>query len=221
MSNLPIELYYNEVFKYLKPIDLVILSKVNIFYKKILNEEINKKFKKWSNLKRYFNNPEFFTELLSKDCIISGSFLLQFLLNEIYMNSDIDIYLTEESSIFMKEYLLMEGYLFSGKTDFGEYIEIMEKNDNEPFIVENYVKYGLPPLKIQLIVSKNSLKLIKHFDFNIVKNYFDGKKMYINKNLINKTEIITKYEYENLSNLQKRRIKKYKKRGFNFTIVTN
>lgn len=215
MINLPVELYYNEVFKYLKPIDLVILSKVNSFYKKILNEEIKKKFEKWSNLNRFFNNPEFFSQLLSKNCVISGSFLVQFLLNEIYKGSDIDIYLTEDSAVFMRDYLLMEEYSFTASTDFSEYKDIVEKNDNEPFIVENYSKYDnwLGLMKIQLIISKNPLKLIKCFDFNIVKNYFDGEKMYVNESCVAKTEILTNV---NLSNVQKRRMEKYKKRGFNF-----
>lgn len=313
MNTLPNELYQN-VFNHLRPIDLVVFAQTNSRNNIITNNELTIKFEKWDRLKAFFINPKAFVQLFNQNCLISGSILVQFLLNESY-NGDIDIYLTKSEVSGVKEFLKSEGFTFghlqnqyggnkSDTTDsnfdlttddsssdnssdvssdnfssdnssdftgpnFTEYrdnsdtssdvssetsdssssfndlsptnstyiinrdnmisrnvqdYDVIIKKEQEYFSVETFSKQcnqnkdNYTICKVQLIITNDPIDRIKKFDFNIVKNYYDGKNLYFSKSLLNKTEELSFYQLQNLTFTQKDRMAKYISRGFKFLI---
>jgi hypothetical protein len=309
MNNIPSELY-TSIFNYLRPIDLHMIARVDNKRKNITNYEITSRFENWNRLRTFFKNPKKFLSLFNKNCILSGSIILQFLLNESY-NGDIDVYLTESEYHNFKDFLTSENFSFvSSESEYdpdselesesesdsesdtdsesssesdseyegssesdseyegssqndspqydppqyreedtmsgGNYSDYRDTTDtlsdtssdsddpfanyndlsptSEYFRVETFSRDCLPnkenytTCNVQLIITNDPLKSIRDFDFDIVKNYYNGENLYFNKNIINKTEIISIDKIFTLPTKQQERMKKYISRGFKFLI---
>jgi hypothetical protein len=299
MNNLPNELYTN-IYNYLRPIDLHMIARVDNKRKNITNNEITSRFENWNRLRAFFKNPKKFLSLFNKNCILSGSIIVQFLLNESY-NGDIDVYLTQSEYHNFKDFLTSENFSFvsseseyegesesesdsesdsEGESEYessseydspqydppqyhrdteyesetesdssqsgGNYSNYRDTidtssdtssdsedrfanyNDLTPthqyFTVETYSrdclsnKENYTTCNVQLIITNDPLKSIRDFDFDFVKNYYNGENLYFNRNLINKTEIISIDKIFTLPTKQQNRMKKYISRGFKFLI---
>ncbi len=146
------------------------------------------------------------------DCFISGSFIIQSILNENYY-SDIDIYIlyNEDTMNFLDSYLeefIIDTYsCYDGSEDQSNYFKVVD--------------YKINCNNVQLIYIKDDFKkFINHFDFDICKNYYDIKKNLfyshsINQVLYKKFEFkVGKWDFFDTSY----RAKKYQDRGFQMNI---
>lgn len=238
-----------KVFEYLRPIDLICIKSINkqiganadkVLEFKWSSSPIFKDFMPKNLLKNHFTEvqqilpqikPEFLPSNLlqfiknlntywQKDCIISGSCILQFLLDEIYDDYDIDIFIDNRKVPQMINFLFLTGYTIdtiwkkNNYSKFGKYVQIM-----------NFAKTFKGKYRIQLIIVNrfrtSPVDIVRNFDFTIVKNYFDGRHLHIT----NKDYILRKYDKITTSQVEKykcaERIQKYKQRGITFELVVD
>jgi hypothetical protein len=217
-----------DIFEYLRPIELLKYKGLNHEYYNICMYLFNLKIKK----SRLFKNIDCVDELFSffnKKCVLSGSCLLQFLLNEDYYeysktidyntmniiyeshNTDIDIFLTQANYELLDEFLIDNDYIKISKGNSYSNLSNLGIND---FKVYDYVKNKQT---IQLICVYNTYKSVYSFDLKIVKNMYDGKNCFTNvETLLTKNESIY---YKTFFKNSRLRIKKYIKRGFTFNII--
>lgn len=218
MNNLPTELYKN-IFASLKVFELSILSKTDVFYRKLITEEIESRFIQCNRLKNFFNNTKEFHGLLNENCLLSGSMMIQFLLNETYSSCDVDIYITGETSdLPIIKFLEKEKYKYCPNDPLNaEYRHCSGILNIKTFYKKcKGWKQDFSLLKkVQLIISNNSTDIINNFDFNIAKNYYDGTTVFITESLATKTEIIF---CDDIRKISKERLEKYLTRGFKFEI---
>ena len=202
-----------KILNNLRPIDLIQIKSLNKYLYSIIKYNLEKRFKKSHIFNGFFTN-EVYT-LLNKKCVLSGSCLLQFLLDERYPEYDIDIFLDDRNYPKMINYLFKIGYRIvyawnrNTYSEWDKYVQIMNfKKDN---------------FKVQLILSNKvkstPIDIVKNFDFDILKNYYDGSSLRI----LDKISIADKVTIVNLSESRGykfvERIKKYKERGITFKII--
>ncbi len=171
------------------------------------------------NLTKYFTLSErmIFLKLLNKNVLISGSFLLSVIINETFKDQDLDIYIDNYSEYkLVKKFLTDCNYKKINKLIYyksNEYKNIVNINKIITFIKNDK--------KIDIVFNKNNYLLIKYnFDLDIVKNYFDGKYIYV----YDKTKLELKIDYISKNKLTKcvsNRIIKYRNRGFKIYITEN
>jgi hypothetical protein len=203
-----------------------------------VNEEIKKKITKFleirtlssisKKLEEVFENSihEFLRALKESYAVISGSFLLQNILNEFYEFSDVDIYIPTSLNFSKPSYKPQTPLDIFCKKHIRNANECCDYEDIAPEIdfVRNYKN---DKIKIQLVfVNTECIKsfILKYFDFNVCKNIYDGNKLYIEdiKNLLNKEILFPSIDYFIIEDtIDQRsvdkflsRIVKYKKRGF-------
>lgn len=245
MDKLPIELY-TSISRFLRPVDMIRMSHLDSTHKVIYNNEITKRFQKWERLSAYFKHPDEFLKLFNKKCLLSGSIVLQFLLNESY-DSDIDIFLTLDNLYPVTNFLMKEKFKMKKQSnayyseDESDNSSVPTESDNEDVsdvlsedvAVDSGIariltferdcfknKYNYKNCKVQLIVTKDPIESIKNFDFNFVKNYYNGKQIYFRKEVLNKTEYMSLSDFtRNMYNSRwSMRINKYISRGFKIVI---
>jgi len=167
---------------------------------------------------------------------LTGSFLLQVISDESYDCYDIDIYVDKIDDFLKNDVMMTFNATFDATTN-----ESVLKPNNHKYItqiVKNVKNFSLKsfcstngfkkPLKIQLIETsekyKGIEKYIDTFDFDILKNYYDGNNFYIT----NLKGIQTKCASYNDIFIENRpfiwiigRIKKYHARGFTLNFGFN
>ena len=219
--------FKEEIVKYLDPKDLYNIRYVsknfcNIITFKMIKDTIKNNI--YQRLRRILgDHTDKFLELLTENSgVISGSFILQCILNETYSESDIDIYIpTPTNRSKSGIYNSLENYIYNGtmKSKFisGDNQYIYE-SDNISYIRE----YQYIDLKIQIIYifSQNNIENlwepIKNlFDFDIVKNIYseNALKIYKLSEIMEKTTTFKK-SWDLRSSIA--RYNKYSSRGFTF-----
>ena len=180
----------------------------------------------------------------SNNCVMSGSFPLQVLLNETYENSDIDFFVDHEDPKY--------DFDFTGSTissDLEMFCALDAQNKSLTYGYDEYVSdykmvckphyHKIDPRihsTVTYEMNKNNLQFVKidagkgkkdmtdyinrAFDFSFCKVVFDGEYFLIHKDIFNdvmkkKGEWFTR-DFESIEN-ELIRIVKYKKRGFTIT----
>lgn len=210
----------------------------NAITEKLINNNIKQKIH--NHLYTILKEDLGLLELLKKvNAFISGSFIIQSILNEHYDYSDIDIYIpyTQESAKLLDDYIKYESLsdTFSYGTLLTEsdtkilrvvdYRLNPQVNDgySEEFKEEKYVTLSnCPHDRLQLIYVDikpgEEQEYVNNFDFDVCKNYFNFKNVYVkNVNQLLSKHLIYKHgdwDYEKTID----RAKKYKERGFKVTI---
>lgn len=197
-----------------------------LFYKKLIFNRINSRLRK--NLKNEFNA---FMQLMREcRCVISGSFVIQCILDEKWHNSDIDIYVSHENETGATD----GGYPKSKMDDFmfntmkydgcaDSYGDICETQIR--WVRDYHGKGETGNDCIQIIginISKNyeSIRnfIYENFDLDICKNiyYYDGK---FNLSCLNIYDILskqTKFNFSHSLESSMHRYHKYIGRGVDF-----
>lgn len=166
-------------------------------------------------------DPDKFCEILEKyNLAVTGSFILQIIKDTTYSESDIDIFVPKLTTDIINDlYGLLnvkEKYRM-GKNN--TYKNVVNKKAHN--IVSQLVEFQSNKYKIQLIEPHEEygtiIKYVESFDFDICKNFFDGKKFYVNnlENIINNKTIYDEANFNDRSfNTMLHRVNKYSKRGF-------
>lgn len=154
--------------------------------------------------------------LLNKDALLSGSLLYKLLTNDhSFVNGDIDIFCTLDQANNIIKKISKHGWKFHDR-----YYNGAKRLENENMFgspthylssikdIKDFVKNDRV---IQLIICDDPKSSIDSFDFNIMKNYFDGNDLEVNnyQDMINKVITIQ-------SKVKLYRIEKYRNRGFIF-----
>lgn len=222
MDNLPNEVLFM-IFDWSTPIYICHLGKCNKKLRQLSILNFNLHLKKRITT---FNINTDLIKLINKNCVISGSFMLQLLKNVNY-ESDIDIYVKKDYEFDIINFLNVNNFKqqekkSNYKINYNNTLRRINYESSYNFYsnwgVSSYIdSFGN---KIDLIITgHDQLGLIKAFDLNIVKNYYDGN-IYYNSYLTNdKLQVIDmNFSANNRIDHFKRvkRIKKYLIRGFNF-----
>lgn len=173
------------------------------------------------------NTAKFLKLLDDENAYISGSFILQCLMNEHFNGSDIDIFLPDRhiNHVYSNpstgrgfspvEDLLYKdlGYEWKDGNEYGSHIETKQ------FKISFIRTYAKNNVNIQFIhVGNSDTKefIANTFDFNICKNIYRNKYLYVDsfEDIIYKE---TKFKYALHSGNSVERCAKYQKRGFIFT----
>ena len=217
-------IFDNIIVKYLKITDLNTLRFTYSFiFRKMKDECLLKhiKTRMIGRLKKIFNCDEYtkydsFVDIMIKTkAIISGSFVLQCILDETWENSDVDIYVSDDCKKSKMLYDFLESisqYHYSSEyKTFGYHIGHIEN-----FHSNNY--------KLQLIFVRTSKKYTlkdhnNNTGFDICKNmlYFDRKR-FMNLDLCNLNDILLRRTTFSILAIDDffYRIEKYSKRNFYF-----
>lgn len=169
-------------------------------------------------LRKFFNisNMLKFLSYLNENVYISGSFILSTILNENYVNTDIDIYIDNQYDyIKMLKFLIRSNYKLINDNN----IYFKYDTKNLIILVDTFVHNQNENMKIDIIYCKNNKEVIRdYFDLDIVKNYYDGENFYIYNliKLVNKVDYIYSHD---ITEKIKNRIIKYQNRGFNISII--
>jgi hypothetical protein len=202
LTTLPTDQLITIFSSYLRVIDIVLIKTINKECSRLCDEIIEKKIKTkletFSIDKTYFGN----------DCRLSGSSVLQILLDEEY-ETDLDIFILENKFNETIQKLLDCGY-------------VLEKdNDNYPYedsmVIKKFNEFKNKDNKlIQLIVVENIDECINNFDINIVQNYYNGINIKIKDpvNIVNKQ--IIKFDYTLIQRNLKYIIRGFELRKFQF-----
>lgn len=208
-----------KIFRFIRPIDLICIKTINRRIYNNIEKHLDLQIKN-NSIFRKFVTRDFF-KLINENCVISGSALLQFLLDEQYDKFDIDIYIRGDNENYrnMVDYLISIGYSEGihsrpdNRYNFTDSIFIMYE-----FVRDNF--------KIQLILCCKDIKtVISDFDFSFVKNYYDNSIKIFNKESILKKHSddkrranIDPHHYDPTLRSTISRIRKYIKRGFSFMV---
>lgn len=227
-----------EIIQYLKPKDcyhFALSCKIyhnNFNIKQNLINEMNQRLlcifgDKLDNFKNIFQQY---------GCFISGSFIIQCLLDEHWPNSDIDIYVPLIGNLvyypddmhmktdvdnFMFYTMGFDGY-YDGR-EVGEYRKNGTKLNDCLQYVRNYESkyYNVQIIGLEIGKSVNDIKdfVNKTFDFPICKNiyYYDRKEYVLLHNLDNIFKKETLFQTGKLMSLSIKRYHKYKNNGILFT----
>lgn len=193
-----------DIFEQMRPIDLIKIKNLNKTCKHYIDIILKKKM---NQFQKSLDAPKELFDSLNENVLMSGSCMVQYLLGEKY-NSDIDI--------FMDINILNYKTIHTKLCDNGYISDDTFSNYPSNFKVYNFEKKN--KTKIQLIVCKDVKDNISNFDFNIVKNYYDGKNFIIKdiNNLSKKKELLEFNQRQPI--LVGARIEKYINRGFKFEI---
>lgn len=170
-----------------------------------------------------------FKKLLDVDGgFITGSFIIQCILDEEWDDSDIDIFVAKSEGMTknMNPLSNINKFFDKHKFKFINYDNLSYGNDinsgNNITFIRNY---KIKQKKIQIIntsLDKGELEkfILREFDFDIVKNYYSvdnnqNKLVITNLYQIQARELVWRY-YGNFTSSIKRGLR-YKKRGFNIT----
>jgi hypothetical protein len=159
---------------------------------------------------------EFKNALKENQCIISGSFVLQCILDEHWEYSDIDIYFpTNSSNISLHEFLITDLYQSSSSGEY-EYIDQRIKS------VMNYSKQNYPKIQLVEIYDEDRMlhkQLNEISDFSVCKNvyFYDGKDNLVLSNLTGIFNKTTDFVCKGGLKDSIERYHKYRKRGFTFS----
>lgn len=223
----------NEIMTYLHPIDIYHLKSSCLFFynldmKKYIIDKINER------LFEIFGDrlSDFKQCLKNTGAVISGSFLLQCVLNERWEGSDIDIYVPIIGNNISR---IEGGYIKSALDDFmhyemkldGSHDNYAEEINNNIKWVRNYRKHfnDQSSTTIQIIglyIDKNieslQYEIDQMFDFDLCKNiyYYNGRDNIILSNLYDICNKMTHFKSSRLLRSSLERYHKYKRRGFTF-----
>lgn len=211
---------YN-IVAYIPTITIINLKQTTKYNNSIINKKVIKQTTInciYKNLQLHLGQHyDMFIELINKNSLfISGSFIIECILDEKYENSDIDVY---SYNNYKNETLNSLEILSDDKYDFrNEYQDILPINN----IINNCLPKGKILQRIQLnnttINSYETFKnhIVKNYDMDICKNIFtiinNKPKLYINNinKIISKKDIyISPITQKTMS-----RIKKYELREF-------
>ena len=192
------DIFYVILNEYISPIELIRLRCLNVDMKEVIDKILKRKMEMY---KKKLGCPMDLFSYLNKDAVLSGSCMVQYLLNEYYDNHDIDIFVNKERLEKISSYLIENKYECDKNLEF-------DARYPSRFKVYNFYKDSCT--KIQLIKCEDVKANILNFDFNIVKNYYDGKSIII-KDIIHLSK---KIEIFDNSQCQYGRIVKYIHRGF-------
>jgi len=199
----------SEVLNNLAPVDIYKLSLTSKYYYKHI--EVNKYIIKEIDIRLqniFGDKVNHFKELLiSLNAIISGSFIIQCILGEIWIRSDVDIFIPKTVDLKLDEFLLNIGCIQKYDNYNVKYLLFCEA-------VNYKMKSGQ---HIQLIkLHENNVKqyMNKTFDFDICKNIYNGKSVQIN-NMYNITHKIIDLKDVIMTDNIGERLEKYHQRGFN------
>jgi len=218
----------NELFKYIKIVDIYNLSLTSKYYHDIIKIEQHIIKEIHSRLYKIFVEDLYkFKELLKIiNGFISGSFIIQCILGDEFVSVDIDIYIpTSKKNITDKEYPnpnidIFHNFIY-------KYLPVSYEasiyGDVNVGCVTDYFKYdyghkALDNIQVQLIEFEGSsnLKFIDtNFDFDICKNIYSGDNLII-KNMYNICNKIIDLKNILCTEEVNRRYIKYKSRGFTF-----
>jgi hypothetical protein len=200
------------------------LIKSNIYYVNTTNDYNFKNIVLLTNklnekLLSYFNLTEriLFLQLLNKNVVLSGSFILSIILNEFYDSQDLDIFIDNYSDYkILKKFLKDCKYKKNNEYYINNHKYSDNYNGNQ---INKVLTFNKNNRKIDIIFNKNNYILFKYnTDLDILKNYYDGKYFYI----YDKTKLELKIDYISKSKLTQsiiNRIIKYRQRGFQIYIV--
>ena len=203
--SLPVEIKF-KIFTFIKPCILLRYKTINIdFYdhiKSYIMHKIN-----FSPIFKNYLNINTLRGILNENCIISGSSILKFLLDDTFETNDIDIFTTIENSENILNFLEENSY---------EYTHHLSDYEVDESIILYKTYTNKEEKVIQIIFCKDPKNHVKKFDFEIVKNYYDGKNIIISKkDLETKKEIIVARNFFMCSRI---RLYKYLERGFEITV---
>ena len=203
------------------------LLEFNVLPNNEYNNYYNRKYNKFYDLfketlinkieKSGLNYKELMDSVNSLDGVISGSIILQCILNE-HWNSDIDIYVYSEGNIDFRGIFNTCNNKID-ETDFKDikFSGYLKTSKN----INKLIKFKLNSVPIDLIFIDKPYKYYfkEDFDFDFCKNYFDGNELKVlnYESIINKTHfynMIDIYSIINNSKFIKKRFDKYKERGF-------
>lgn len=213
------------ISKYLQPKDLYNIKCTNKAYNEIINKKIIMSSIKtiiFQRLTEYFGDltTHFINLLQENNGIISGSFLVQCILNEYWDDTNINIYIPDKKG--SEEFTAIENFIYNDlkwkwKNGTGYDRDIV--SDKISF-VRDYKNKKNQKLHIIHLDTDNNIDSLYNFvhdtfDFDIVKNIYS--KDYLR--ICNLHDILTKqtkfkYAYRLGSTIK--RYNKYKQRGFHF-----
>jgi hypothetical protein len=193
-----------------------------MYYKKLNNTITNNYIKILKN--KFINNNNIFQEInniLNDNIMIMGSTVLSGIINNIYINEtryidiDICINLNDYGYLNLLDILNNNKNIKKKKIKHEYYINTIL--NHEIYLVYDMKNLNILELDLLYINIEPKIFLEKNTDFNILKNYYDGKNMYS----LYYNNIIT--NYENINKIPNNenfyyRIKKYIKRGINISI---
>jgi hypothetical protein len=145
------------------------------------------------------NVENFLKALKESHAVISGSFILQNILNESYENSNLDIYVNSRYFDLSQGNMIVEGFQRNkvqtpldeflekilpqegvGKLKIYQAIEYQSCGPNIEFVRRYYNDTQTKIIQLIFVNTDNiSDYILKYFDFEICKNIFDGKILYI------------------------------------------
>ena len=97
----------------MRPIDLLKLTETNDFLDNVIFNKVTDLLKKYNKFDG-FNDNNGFVNLFNDNCLLTGSTMIEFLLDEKYPYSNIDIFTnTLDARRTMIEYLFSQGYSYS------------------------------------------------------------------------------------------------------------
>ena len=171
-----------------------------------------------SFLRTFIDNVQEFRNLLIKNkAVISGSIVLQMLLNETYDKSDIDIYIPYILYKDFYDFLESERYELLYSRGDGEDIE--EKYNiqfpNHIARVDTFKNNYDGIIQICRTYSPDPRECLKSFDFTFLLNYFDGNDIFsmFPAHVFNKCGIVN-----NIKTITSKRFIKYNNRGFTIIV---
>ena len=148
------------------------------------------------------NSARSFCAMLSEHCVLSGSIVLQTLLDEEYESSDIDLYVEPCQITAVCATLERLGYLSPRPPSY---------YPGTKFNVLKYSKAGHSGIDVILCTFLNDS--IKAFDFDFLRNKFDGNAVSYSSSVRSRScEIHVKRPFCAL------RVEKYTQRGFKFFV---
>lgn len=203
---------------------------------KLTDNMIKKKFIRNINsrlTKVFGNNVDVFKKFLEDtQSFISGSFIMQCILEEEYLDSDIDIYTTNKKNI-----VDFHNLKIASTYGIGHYMKVDDSKDIQyygdsaydlmPNVLFNVCDYyvGGHDHKIQFIIADSPHNIVNNFDMDICKNIYgvDNEKEYLN--IYNMDQLFEKKsvmrfvpkEVDEKTNIHRymRRYYKYVNRGYN------
>ncbi len=208
--------------------------KHQIFIKYILLNINNKIEKRLGNV--FGDKLLLFKQLMEETkCFISGSFIIQCILNEEWKGSDVDIYVptignqirvdhspfSKVDDFMYKNMNMKDGYidsypevLHSGLKWVRNYVDyIYDSNGKQTY--EKRVRIQIIGIEISKNISQAVQFVEETFDFDICKNVYSFEGIYVKniKEILSKT---TSFKSSKLHDSSVNRCKKYEERGFSF-----
>ena len=210
INNINDQIYNN------RPLAIELYKKGFLPNKNYFEYEIEKTLKFQNNFKKNFskrlkelniNEEEFIATLKSFNGTISGSFVLQCLLDE-YWSSDIDMYISYANAMLFKDPTNIYK-TFDTENNKVTLIKSQEKDFKKYEDILGLDKFKINKLEIDLVWIKGDYEpyIYEKYDFDFCKNYYDGDNVYVH----DWNAVIDKKSFS----------KKYTKNNKIFTIIKN